>query len=127
MDLPPQAAASGMLSLHVEAEGGIEGRDLFLGEPSQSGHKSGDAASISGEDATEKKKKNKKRRRAERAAAEAAKKQEAAEETQKNAQVIAENAKPCLNLMLTKTPAKNAFCTKKHFGVMPTPRDAQKT
>ena len=23
--------------------------------------------------------------------------------------------------MLTKTPAKNAFCTKKHFGVMPTP------
>ena len=83
MDLPPQAAASGMLSLHVEAEGGIEGRDLFLGEPSQSGHKSGDAASISGEDATEKKKKNKKRRRAERAAAEAAKKQEAAEETQK--------------------------------------------
>lgn len=85
MDSPVQPAATGMLSLHLEAEGGNVGKSLFLAEPSQSGQKSGDAASVSDEDANEKKKKNKKRRRAERAAAAAAKKEEqpATEDKQK--------------------------------------------
>ena len=56
----------------------MEGKAFFLAEPSQSGQKSGDVASVSEEDANEKKKKNKKRRRAERAAAAAAKKEEQA-------------------------------------------------
>ena len=78
MDSPVQPPATGMLSLHLEAEGGNGGKSLFLAEPSQSGQKSGDVASVSEEDANEKKKKNKKRRRAERAAAAAAKKEEQA-------------------------------------------------
>jgi len=60
MDVPLEPS-SGMLSLHLEAEGGTEGKSLFFAEPSHSGQKSGDAASISDDDddAHEKKKKKK--------------------------------------------------------------------
>ena len=128
MDVPPEPS-SGMLSLHLEAEGGTEGKSLFFAEPSHSGQKSGDAASISDDDddAHEKKKKNKKRRRAERAAAEAAKKKNKQRKSLKNAQVIAEDARPCLTSMLTKTLAKIVYCTKKHFGATPKARDVRKT
>ena len=128
MDVPLEPS-SGMLSLHLEAEGGTEGKSLFFAEPSHSGQKSGDAASISDDDddAHEKKKKSKKRRRAERAAAEAAKKKNKQRKSLKHAQVIAEDARPCLTSMLTKTLAKIVYCTKKHFGARPKARDVRKT
>ena len=108
-----------MLSLHLEAEGGTEGKSLFFAEPSHSGQKSGDAASISDDDddAHEKKKKNKKRRRAERAAAEAAKKKEQTEE----------KFKKCTSYCGRRKALSDFNCTKKHFGARPKARDVRKT
>ena len=88
MDMPAEMANSDMLGLHLEAEGGIEGKNLVFGDANHSVQNSGDAAeadaaSTSDQDPKEKKKKNKKIRRAERAAAEAAKKQQQPDEAQK--------------------------------------------
>jgi len=88
MDMPAEMATSDMLGLHLEAEGGIEGKNLVFGDANHSVQNSGDAAeadaaSTSDQDPKEKKKKNKKIRRAQRAAAEAAKKQQQPDEALK--------------------------------------------
>ena len=128
MDVPPEPS-SGMLSLHLEAEGGTEGKSLFFAEPSHSGQKSGDAASISDDDddAHEKRRKTKNEEGLREQQRKPPKKKNKQRKSLKNAQVIAEDARPCLTSMLTKTLAKIVYCTKKHFGATPKARDVRKT
>lgn len=128
MDSPVQPPATGMLSLHLEAEGGNGGKSLFLAEPSQSGQKSGDVASVSEEDANEKRRKTKNVEglREQRRQPPRRKNKQQQRTYRKNAQVIAENAKLCLTSMPTKTLAKSVCYTKKHFGAMPKARTASK-
>ena len=116
MDPPPDTAEAEILSLHLEAEGGAEGKNLVLGEASHSVPNSGDAAaSLSDQDGAEKKKKNKRVRRAERAAAEAAKRKAQPDEAQKKCTGFCGKRKPLSDFNADQNSCKECVLHTKAF------------
>ena len=129
MDVPLEPS-SGMLSLHLEAEGGTEGKSLFF-LPSQA--TAARRAVMPRQFPTTTTMHMKKRRKTKNEEGlreqqrKPPKKKNKQRKSLKHAQVIAEDARPCLTSMLTKTLAKIVYCTKKHFGARPKARDVRKT
>ena len=116
MDPPPDTAEAEILSLHLEAEGGAEGKNLVLCEASHSVPNSGDAAaSLFDQDGAEKKKKNKRVRRAERAAAEAAKRKAQPDEAQKKCTGFCGKRKPLSDFNADQNSCKECVLHTKAF------------